>query len=287
MKNPILTIFLLLASFVCLQAKEAAPPPKVAVNNTVKLRSLTGKTVTVTGKVSRTSQSKSGHHFLNFYSSNLTVFCAKPDAAKFKSGGPAKLFKDKEVEVTGKLEIYKGKPQIKILSPTQVKLAKTTSASRPPSLADVRVDSGKTPSLADVRVDGPKTKTFKLKQVGKLTWISPAGRKYAGRDPEGRTRVEHVLRHAADEPRRAGSHGVFDGGNDQALATVDEAWKLAKQKKIKPKNEGRTSAYTISMGHRVGFLGGQTGKRRKHPGLTKVFIVVRTGTNEIITAFPR
>ena len=275
-------------------AKEAAPPPKVAANNHAKVKSLAGKTVTLFGKISRANQSKSGNHFLNFYSSDVTIFCAKKDATKFKSGGPAKLFANKEVEVTGKLESYKGKPQIKIISPQQIRLANSTSAGKretsTPSLKDVKVgETGKTPSLSDVRVGGSSspTKKFELKQVGKTTWVSPAGLKYAGKDPQGLTRVEHVLRHAADQPRRSGPHGVFDGGNDKALETVDAAWKIAKQKKIKPKNEGHRSAYTIPMGRRVGFLGGKTGAQRRNPALKKVFIVVRTGTSEVITAFPK
>lgn len=293
MKNQILTLVLLISALAIgsIHAKEAATPPKFAANNAAKLRSLAGRTVTVTGKVSRASQSKSGHHFLNFYSSKLTVFCSKEHAAKFKRGGPSKEFKNKEVEVTGKLEDFKGKPQIKLVSPDQIRLATATkrTTSQTPSLSDVKVGN-RTPSLADVKVGETATNdsgTFELKQIGKTTWISPAGLKYAGKDPEGRTRVEHVLRHAANEPRRVGSHGVFDGGNDKALATVDEAWKLAKQKKIKPKNEGRTSAFTIPMGRRVGYLGGQSGAKRGKPALRKVFIVVRTDTSEVITAFPK
>lgn len=297
MKNLILATAVAIGGFAFLgnaRGKEAAPPPRVAANNSAKVKSLSGKTVTLFGKISRANQSKSGNHFLNFYSSDVTIFCAKKDAGKFKSGGPAKLFANKEIEVTGKLEDFKGKPQIKIVSPKQIQLANSKLAAKldtkTPSLKDVKVGkSSKTPSLADVRVDGgtKNAKKFELKQIGKTTWVSPAGLKYKGKDPQGLTRVEHVLRHAADQPRRAGSHGVFDGGNDRALEIVDEAWKLAKQKKIKPKNEGRTSAYTIPMGRRVGYLGGQRGAQRKNPALKKVFIVVRTGTSEVITAFPR
>lgn len=275
-----------LFTFIAVEAKEAAAPPRVAANHAAQLKKMIGKTATVHGKVSGTSVSKSGIHFLNLVSSDLVVVCFRENASQFPAGGPAKLFKGKEVEVTGSIALYKNKPQIKITSPKQIQLARsnTKSESKPPSLSDVKV--GKTPSLSDVKV-GPTTKKFELKQTGKLTWLSPAGLRYSGKDPQGRTRVEHVLRHAADEPRRAGSHGVFDGGNDGTLAVVDEAWRMVKKKKIKPKNEGRTSAYTIPMGRRVGYLGGQNGAKRGKPALKKVFIVVRTDTSDVITAFPK
>ena len=283
------TLLLLLSAG--LSAKEAAPPPRVAANNKVALQKVVGRTATVHGKVKTTSVSKSGIHFVNFYSSELSIVCFRKNVAKFKNGGPAKEYKGREIEVTGKVERYKNKLQIKLLLPKQVKIvkadAKPTTNGKTPSLADVRVDGkGKTPSLADVRVGDPKKK-FELKQIGKLTWRSPAGLTYKGKDSEGLTRVEHVLRHAADQPRRVGSHGVFDGGNDKALATVDEAWRIVKQKKIKPRDEGYSSAYTIPMGRRVGYLGGQNGARRKNPPLKRVFIVVRKNTTEVITAFPK
>ena len=273
-------------------AKEAAAPI-IPANNAVKLRAHVGKVAAVEGKVASTTVSKSGHHFIKFVSSNLTAVCFKENVGKFPAGGPAKLLKGKDIAVVGKIELYKNKPQIKLLGPDQIRKKAADSgggSSKTPSLADVRVD-GKKPSLADVRVDGKasgsKTPKFELKQVGKTTWISPAGLTYKGKDAEGLTRVEHVLRHAADQPRRAGMHGVFDGGNDKALAVVDEAWRLAKKKKMKPKNEGYTSTYTIPMGRRVGYLGGQVGGKRGKPALKKVFIVVRSNTSEVITAFPR
>jgi|GEM_PF-894308 len=277
-------------------AKEAAPPV-IPANNAAKLKASVGKAVAVAGKVSSTSVSKSGHHFINFVSSDLTVICFKENVGKFPKGGPAKSLKGQEVTVVGKLELYRKKPQIKLISPDQVrKAAKPGSpqsgSSKTPSLADIRVDktsgSNNPPSLSDVKVGGSKSTgtKFELKQIGKTSWVSPAGLKYKGKDPQGHTRVEHVLRHAADQPRRKGSHGVFDGGNDKALATVDEAWQLVKKKKLQPKNEGRSSVYNVSMGRRIGYLGGQSGAKQRKPALKRVRIVVRKDTSEVITAFP-
>ena len=294
-----LTIVLCLLIGSASIAKEAAPPV-IPANNAAKLKASVGKTVAIAGKVSNTSVSKSGHHFINFVSSDLTVICFKDNVGKFPKGGPAKQLKGQEITIVGKLELYRKKPQIKLVSPDQVRKAtkagsqtgSQSGGSKTPSLADIRVDkksgSTKTPSLSDIKVGGPKStgKKFELKQTGKTSWVSPAGLKYKGKDPKGLTRVEHVLRHAADQPRRAGSHGVFDGGNDKALATVDEAWRLVKTKKLKPKNEGRSSVYNISMGRRIGYLGGQSGAKQRKPALKRVRIVVRKDTSEVITAFP-
>lgn len=285
-----LILFALIGSFFCAQdliAKEL-PVTRVAANNAKAVKENIGKTATVHGKVKSASVSKSGIHFLNFYSSNVVVVCFKQDAKKFDSGGPAKLWNNKEIEVTGKLENYKGKPQIKITQPTQVRLASATKRPGATGKKSEDPDAKGGFSLADIKVGSGKTKKkpFELKQTGKLTWLSPAGLIYKGKDAKGLTRVEHVLRHAADQPNRAGSHGVFDGGNDIALAVVDEAWKLAKEKKIKPKKERDRLAYTIPMGRRVGYLGGKSGKSRNHPPLKKVFIVI-SGKSEVITAFPR
>lgn len=275
-------------------AKETPAPAVLPANNSVAVRKAVGTTATVRGRVQRASISKSGHHFLNFYSSDLTVVCFKEHLRKFKKG-PAEQFKGKEVEITGRVEDYKGRPQIKLTTPDQIRLVDERAVKQKSSIPDTK-DSpskpgGNTSSLDDDNVGksiGSKSKKkFELKQIGKTSWLSPAGLRYVGKDAEGLTRVDHVLRHAADQPRRAGPHGVFDGGRDGALATVDEAWKLARKKKLKPRRQGATSAYTIPMGRRVGYLGGQLGTSKRNPPLRSVFIVVRAGTSNVVTAFPK
>jgi hypothetical protein len=246
--------------------KPTTPAPKTEVipaNNVVKLRERAGKTVTVSGKVNDTNTSKSGRHFLRFYGSELTVTAAAENAKKFESGGPAKLFKGKNVEVTGKVEIFKGKLQMQLTDPKLIR-------------------------IVDAKLAGQKKlPTATLKKVNETLWISPVGLRYTGRDPQGLTRREHVLRHAKDQPRRAGPHGVFDGGEAEAFGLIDAAWQMAQKKKYKPTKEGRQSTYTVSMGYRVGFMGGALGKSKGNPPLKKIFIVFETGTKNIITAFPK
>ena len=246
-------------------AQKQAGTPAVSAQNIVELRKSIGKTVTVNGFVERASKSRSGNQFLNFRSSELSVICFASDVRRFTNGEPIKQFAKKQVQISGKLELYRNKLQIKLSNPSQIKIVGKTS---------------KTTTKAPAS-------EFKLKKVGENSWISPAGLKYKGLDPAGLNRVEHVLRHAKDIPSRAGPHGVFDGDDNQALATIDEAWTKIKQKRIKAKNEGRRSSYTVSMGRKIGYLGGQTGRRKRNPPLSRVFIVVNTGTSEVITAFPK
>ncbi len=242
--------------------EEAARAKRVKATNTVELRGLVGQEVTAYGKVDSTGKSSSGHHFLNFYGKQLSVFCGKDVVAKFKDGKPAEIYRNKDIEVTGKLSLFNGKLQLKLTSPEQIRLLETTAGRAPP-------------------------KTVELKQVGQSAWLSPAGLRYAGHDPEGLNRVEHVMRHTRDIPNRDGPHGVFDGGKDVAFAVIDEAWEIAEKMKLSPKVEGDRSSYLVRMKRRVGYLGGKTGKERRNPALDRVFIVFETDTKNIVTAFPR
>ncbi len=238
-------------------------PERVKASNSVALRELVGQEVTLYGTIASTGKSSGGHQFLNFYGNQVAVFCSKDDVAKFREGEPANLYKGKEVEVTGALSQFQGKLQLKLTDPANIRVVTTSSQ--------------------------PDTKpaTVKLQPIGKEAWLSPAGLRYQGRDPDGLTRVEHILRHTRDIPERDGPHGVFDGGQDVAFAVIDEAWQIATEKKLRADVEGDRSSYSVRMGRRVGYLGGQTGKLRGQPPLDRVFIVFETGTKNIVTAFPR
>ena len=237
------------------------PADSIPARNVVTLRENVGKKVTVRGRVASTGESRSGHQFLNFANSELTAVCYPEHVAQFRDGKPSKTYREKHVELTGTVELYKNKLQIRLRAPAQIRIVTESTT--------------------------PATKGIKLKKLGKETWLSPAGLRYHGRDPAGLTRVEHIERHVKDEPSRAGSHGVFDGGSDVAFAVIDEAWKTAQQRKLRPAREGDRSTYTVSMGRRIGYLGGRTGAARRNPPLTRVFIVFKTGTKDIVTAFPK
>ncbi|MFT5408455.1 MAG: hypothetical protein ACI9NC_001164, partial [Verrucomicrobiales bacterium] len=175
---------------------------RISVSEMGKLRSRVGKEVIVSGKISGTSTSGSGHHFLNF-SNGFKVVCLKDNVGRFGKGGPAEIFRGKLIEVQGTLASHQGKPQIAVESPAQIKSIEL----------DKRGGSAAVP--------GQK---FELIEVGQNTWVSPAGLRYVGRDAEGKTRKAHVLRHARNQPDRAGSHGVFDADGDEVFRVIDEAW---------------------------------------------------------------
>jgi hypothetical protein len=263
---PLLLVFvggLLETGFGGLAGQEPEKPERLSATNAIALNNHVGRKVIVYGLIESTGKSSSGHHFLNFTGKQLTAFCPQEVVARFKEGAPADLYKNKEVEITGELSLFNGKLQIRLAAPGDIR------ERDPPGKA------------------AAKRATVELKEVSREVWVSPAGLRYQGRDPEGLTRVEHVLRHAQDIPDRDGSHGVFDGDRGVVFALIDEAWQLAQTKKLGPQSEGNRSSYLVAMNRRVGYLGGRVGRERGNPPLTRVFIVFETGSTNIITAFPR
>ncbi|WP_166823224.1 hypothetical protein [Thalassoroseus pseudoceratinae] len=260
----LLTLFLSTGFVDHSAAKDAAKPPIPAANKN-DLQQAVGQEISVLGEVARTGKSSSGHVFLNFVANGeFVTFIPRDVVAKFPKNSAPTSLQGQNVVVRGRLERFRGKLQIRLQSADRLQIIK-----RKP---------GKQDKLPE---------PVKLKSLGRDTWISPAGVRYSGRDPNGLTRKAHVLRHARDIPNRDGPHGVFDGGDDVAFAWIDEAWKKIKTDRIRPQSDDGRDVYTVSMGRRVGFLGGKTGAERNHPALRKIFIVVRKGTSEVITAFPR
>jgi hypothetical protein len=123
-----------------------------------------------------------------------------------------------------------------------------------------------------------------LKDLGGERYVSVAGLLYTRGSAEGH-RLDHLERHTEDDPSRPGKHGVFDGGMEGALATIDRAYQRAKTgtRTTKESDQGRT-IYTVDMGSRVGYIGGRDGNRQKKPMARRVRIVL--DQNRVITAYP-
>ena len=104
---------------------------------------------------------------------------------------------------------------------------------------------------------------------GNLVHVSPSGLKY-GRDNNFGNRVDHVLSHTVPNPNKP-KHTVFNVQGDDTLNLVDEAWK--NKGSPLPNDPG---VYIVDMGRPVGTA-----------GETTIRVVVRPGTDEIITAYPQ
>ena len=134
----------------------------------------------------------------------------------------------------------------------------------------------------DKQTDAP---LGELKEIRRNVFESTAGLIYGPGSQQGH-RTKHVLEHAKDQPNRQGSHGVFDGGEDQVFATIDEAYLLVKQNspQVKQEVDGDRTVYEVNMKRRIGFVGGQTGRRTGKPAANYVRLVLED--REVITAFP-
>jgi len=80
-----------------------------------------GETVTVTGKVESFHQSGKGNIFLNmggaYPNQAFTAFIPSGSAGQFTN---AQQYDGKTVSVSGKIQLYKGKPEIIVNSPSQI-----------------------------------------------------------------------------------------------------------------------------------------------------------------------
>jgi hypothetical protein len=172
---------------------------------------------------------------------------------------------------------------------TEEKSDKEDSVSKaPPSQPRVSQPQVSQPRVSDPTVgaerDSEKVHGF-LTEIGRNRFESPAGLVYGPGSEEGH-RLKHIERHLEDQPKRPGSHGVFEGDMHAFLVAIDDAYSRAKSggkgtKKIQ--DEGST-IYEASFKKPIGFLGGQEGGRKRNPPLKQLRVVVRG--NSLITAFP-
>jgi len=91
-----------------------------------KIKKYVGQQVCVEGIVMDSHIAKSGKvRFLNFspeYKSAFTVVIFTSDMGNFKSiGEPAEYYLGKRVVVSGRIKIYKGRPEIIVSHPQQIK----------------------------------------------------------------------------------------------------------------------------------------------------------------------
>ena len=127
------------------------------------------------------------------------------------------------------------------------------------------------------------TSTTQLTQIEGDRYRSPAGLIYGPGSRHGH-RLQHVLAHGQDDPKRDGPHGVFnDGDKESIVALIDEAY-LAAGQRGESRSERNRQVLTVDMGRTVGYVGGQAGKRDGFPDCNHVRIVLEG--MKVITAYP-
>ncbi len=139
------------------------------------------------------------------------------------------------------------------------------------------------PSSAETPVDDDLERILQASRPG--TYVSPAGLRYTRGSQHGH-RLKHLMAHAQDQPERPGQHGVFQSSNAaEVVALVDEAYRLALAgKNTHIEEEGNRSIYTINLGRKIGYIGGESGNRRGKPAARHLKMVLE-GKN-FVTAFP-
>ena len=156
-----------------------------------------------------------------------------------------------------------------------------------PGLADVSVVTSETDSRASHSTELPNEGDIEniLSSQSRATYQSPAGLRYTRSSQHGH-RLKHLLAHATDQPDRPGQHGVFDSDDAvEVVGLVDEAFRQALAViATRVDFEAEQTVYTVNCGSRIGYLGGESGKRRGHPAASYLRLVIEE--NRLITAFP-
>jgi hypothetical protein len=103
---------------ICAALAVAQAPPNYSACEASKH---VGETATVTGRVDGFHQSGKGNIFLNmggkYPNQCFTGFIPSSSAGQFPN---AQQYEGKTVAVTGKIQLYKGKPEIVVTSPGQI-----------------------------------------------------------------------------------------------------------------------------------------------------------------------
>ena len=134
-----------LASTMSGLAQDAAPEassaiaeaPLLKATATAELKEREGQKVVVFGKTEGSGKSPSGTNFVNFQGADFYLTAFKSDLDPFEGGEPAELYDGKRIVVTGVISIYRDKPQIKLVSPDQVRILAEGEIFPPEPVPDV------------------------------------------------------------------------------------------------------------------------------------------------------
>jgi len=96
----------------------------------------------------------------------------------------------------------------------------------------------------------------------------------------GETRAAHVASHNVDNLTKA-SHGVF---LEDGASLTNEAWNIALKQGLQRTSRGNVDVVEVALGRQIGWLGGIEGAAAVPT--YNVRIVLKQGTNKLITAYP-
>ena len=122
-----------------------------------EIRAAEGKEIKVRGLVERTGRSKgSGMNFLNFTGGQFTVVIFGRSLKNFPEGEPADIFKGKLVEVTGKVEFYKQKPQIVVEEAARIVVIDPETRKPVVAPEEKQASGKKSPAVEGKKSEAPK-----------------------------------------------------------------------------------------------------------------------------------
>ncbi len=147
----------------------------------------------------------------------------------------------------------------------------TDNTTGPPETTTVTTQVAKAESIDDLVALGLLTE---IEQNGKVVgWRSAAGLFYGMGSKEG-NRVYHVFAHLEPNPDKP-IHSVFDSDKAGLITLIDEAWQQRDGAYSKVQGNGNR-VYDVDMGRVIGSEGEQM-----------IRLVLRDGTADIITAYPK
>lgn len=175
------------------------------------------------------------------------------------------------------------------LTDTPPKANKSPSATSKDSVGKKDQDPPRTGRAKEVAAvtEESKAPPGKLSKIAgtEYDFVSTAGLMYLPGSADGH-RLKHVLKHSKDDLSKP-VHGVFSGDRDQILAWIDIAFEKGKKggKGVKREEQRDRLVYTVDLGEKIGYVGGQVGERKNHPPCRYLRLVIE-GRNEVVTAYP-
>jgi hypothetical protein len=159
-----------------------------------------------------------------------------------------------------------------------------TSSKLDPRANPTKTTNSKPPTKTETAE--PRLGTLTLVDKQREVFKSTAGLVY-GRGSVDRHRLKHLMKHAKDDLSKP-VHGVYASADvAQVTEWVDQAYMKGKEggKGVRLEEEGDRTVYTVDMGKKIGYVGGEVGKRKGQPACHFLRLVVQDG-NEVVTAFP-